>query len=373
VHRILITNFHPRGGGGHVTYIRSLLALQDATDLRFAVATPRTSQLYEALRDQRCRDLYACDFPAKPHKELPSIVRSIGRFRRIVAEFKPDIVHANGGADLAIAVWSHRQAEYRIVRTHHAIRTLSNDFYHRYIYNRRVAQNIYVSASSMKISQARGLAPRHATVIANGVDLEEFRPDVPRDHDLAARLGLPQNAFVFGSCAGLDAYKRVDLAIAAAARLQSERPFVVLAIGEEDDGRRLEEKARRAGVAAFKYCGFYPDVRGFISLLDAGFVLSDRIETISYAAREMLAMGKPILSSSFAGLRENVIDGYNGFLVRPGDVDEVAAAMRRLLQMAPAELARLSANARSYAERNFSIDEQLRRHATLYEAVLTAR
>jgi glycosyltransferase involved in cell wall biosynthesis len=365
-----MTNFHPRGGGGHVTYIRSLLALQDGGDFCIAVAAPKTSDIYLRLKDAGYADLYDCDFPAKPQKELPGVIRSLARFRAVVADFKPDIVHANGGPDLAIAVWSHPFGRYRIVRTHHGIKSLGRDIYHRYLYGSRVAQSIFVSSSSMDMSQRNGLAPRHSVVITNCVDLNAFQPDFPKDEALLARLGLAKGTFIFGTCAGVDPYKRVDLAIAAGARQKSPRPFAILAIGNEECGPRLEKMAEASGVTQFRYCGFRSDVRGFVALLDVGFILSDTIETISYAAREMLAMGKPLISSSFAGLRENIVDGENGILTRPGNVDDVAAAMERFLAMPAERLAWFSHNARAYAEQRFSVEHQLRRHAAAYEAAL---
>jgi len=368
--RILVTNFHPRGGGGHVTYIKSLLPLEDSGAIRIAIATPETSRLYDYLKESNYPHLYACDFPGKPQKELASIIRSIKRFRGIVADFRPDIVHVNGGPDLSIALWSHPLGEYRIVRTHHAIKGLSKSFYHRHIYSRRVFQNIYVSSSSMNLAHSVGLIPKNCTVIPNGVDLSRFQPDFSKDETMAARLGLPDNTFIFGTCAGVDAYKRVDVIIEAAARIKHPKPFLILAIGTEEDGRRLEKRAKDLGVSQFKYCGFHKDVRGFVSLLDVGFILSDSIETISFAAREMLAMGKPLISSSYSGLVENVVDGYNGILVRPGNIDDVCSAMRRFLEMSSDELIRFSTNARSYAEDNFSITKQLQRTLGVYEMVL---
>ncbi len=142
---------------------------------------------------------------------------------------------------------------------------------------------------------------------------------------------------------------------------------MVLAIGSEGNGRLLEQQAKLSGVGQFKYCGFHKDVRPFVSLLDVGFVLSDTIETISFAAREMLAMGKPLISSSYAGLKENIVAGFNGILIRPGNLDDIVAAMKRFLNMPPNELARFSANARSYAEEHFCVERQLQQHLTVYE------
>jgi glycosyltransferase involved in cell wall biosynthesis len=355
-----------------VTYIRSLLALQRRGDVRIAVATPATSVLYEILSESHYPDLYACDFPGKLHTELPSILRSIRRFRKIVAEFEPDIVHANGGPDLSIVLWSHPSGKYQVVRSHNAVKHLGDDPYHRYMYNRRVAQNIYVSAASMELSHSRGFVPPRARTIENGVDIARFQPGFPKESSIAARYQLADGTFVFGSCAGVGTYKRVDLAIKAAGRLRTSRPYAILVIGDEDGGRRLEEEARANGVTQFRYCGYQKDVRGFVSLSDVGFVLSDSIETLSYAAREMLAMGKPVISSSFAGSKENVVDGYNGFLTRPGNLDDVVTAMSRFLTMSADELVRFSANARAHAEQNFSLERQLQETLAVYEAALSS-
>ena len=370
--RILLTNFHPHRGGGHVTYIQTLLGLGHGGDFRIAVAAPETSEIYKRLKEAAYADLYACDFPGKLQKELPSIIWSISRFRKIVADFKPDIVHTNGGADLAIVLWSHPFGKYRVIRTHHGLKKLGNDFYHRHLYSFRIAENIYVSSLAMSASHNGGLTPRHCVVIQNGVDLNKFRPDFRIQDALKKQVGLTENTFVFGSCAGVGDYKRVDVAITAGARITSSRPFVILAIGDEKEGLRLQRMAAAAGVKEFKYCGFHSDVREFVSLLDVGFVLSDSIETISIAAREMMAMGKPLISSSYGGLRENIIDGQNGILVRPGNVDDVVTAMEQFLAMSPEELGRFSARARSHAEQNFDVELQLRQHDAVYRKLLNS-
>lgn len=368
--RVLLTNFHPRGGGGHVTYIQALLRLGRGGDFRIAVAAPEASEIYKRLRDLDYADLYECDFPAKPQKEPVDIIRSIRRFRTIVADFKPDIVHANGGADLAIALWSRPFRKYRVIRTHHGIKSLGSDFYHRYVYSRSVAKNIYVSSAAMAAAHKDGLTPRNCIVIPNGVDLDNYRPDPAKRGLSRSRLGLSEDTLVFGSCAGVGSYKRVDLMIAADTRIDRSRPFAILVIGEEDDGLRLQRVAEQSGSVRFRYCGFFRDVREFVSAIDVGFVLSDATETVSFAAREMMAMGKPLMVSSYAGLIENIIDGQNGILTRPGNVNDVIAGMERFLNMSPQELTRFSDSARSYAEQNFDIESQVKSHRAVYNDVL---
>ena len=368
--RILVTNFHPTGGGGHVPYIQALTQLSGIENHVVGVAAPAGSRIFGLLRDSAYPHLYPCDFPAKIQKEMPDVLKSIRTFRRIVAEFKPDIVHANGAADMFIAVWSHPASHpFRIIRTHHAIRNIPNDPYHRWLYKHKVASNIYVSRSALQLSTSEGLVPANALVIENGVDLNRFRP-IARNAALAREYGIDdERCFCFGSCAGTSQYKRVDTIIDAAVRVKREgaASFKILALGDAPSGPALQKLAGERGVDEFIYCGSRTDVVPYISLFDAGFVLSDSIETSSFAAREMMAMGKPLISSSFSGLRENVQHGVNGFLVEPGNTGHIAAAMRHFLEMDKETLQRFSRNAREFAAGRFGIAKQQTAHALLYE------
>ena len=362
--RVLITNFHPHGGGGHVPYIKAILGNKDH---EYGVAAPATSRIFQYLEDDGFVNLYPCNFPAKVQKELPSILRAIKNFRQIIEQFKPDIVHVNGGADLFIAIWAYpRKRPFKIVRTHHAIKSVSDDFYHRWIY-KQVANNIYVSRSAMELSTSSGLNFEHHEVIENGIDLEKYVP-AEKDQALLTDLNLNEGVLTFGSCAGTGHYKRVDVMIRAAKQLndQGVSNFRVLALGDQGSGSKLQALADELGVENFNYCGFSKEPERYVSIFDVGFVLSDSIETISFAAREMMAMGKPLISSSFSGLKENVVDGENGLLTEPGNVEEVANAMHRFITMESTQRQAFASAARQFAEQRFDIKRQQQLHADLY-------
>ena len=118
------------------------------------------------------------------------------------------------------------------------------------------------------------------------------------------------------------------------------------------------------------YVQYERDPRGYLSLVDVGFLLSESIEAISFAARELMAMGKPLISSNYAGLVENVDDRLNGRLVEVGDAEGVAEAIEWFLGLDAAALAELSRNARLKAERVFSALNQVRDLRRFYAHVL---
>ena len=87
-------------------------------------------------------------------------------------------------------------------------------------------------------------------------------------------------------------------------------------------------------------------------------MLSWDVETISFACREMMAMGKPVLVSDYAGLPENIEPGVDGWIVPVRSPPRVADAILRMLD-ARDRLPMMAAAARAHAERAFGIERFL--------------
>lgn len=364
--RILLTNFHPRGGGGHVPYIMSLIENFNGKKHVIGVAVPEESQLFRLLDDMGYPHLFKCDFPSVSYRSFSNLLGGLPKFRTIVKDFKPDIVHTNG-VDLYTVLWSHPLIRsFRVIRTHHAVKPIRDSAYHRYIYGRSVDSNIFVSETSRQMCLSEGIDLPNSIVIENGIDTELYRP-VEKDRALAQSLGLDDETFIFGSCAGTMPYKRVDTIVQAAARLTGTRKFAIMVLGDESFGRRLEKLAEELGVERFIYAGFHRNVIPYISLFDVGFVLSDSVETVSFAAREMMSMGKPLISSSYSGLVENISDHVDGVLVEPGNAEQISRAMELFLTMDAPGLGAFSSHAREKALERFGIAHMIKLHAKVYE------
>ncbi len=369
----MITNFHPSPsyGGGHNTYIRSLFGSALAQEFRLALASPPGSTLSRWAQEAGIK-YYEVSFPGSA-REITGILQSIFRLQAVHRDFPFDLLHTNGSRDHWIAAyWKllFRQP-VPLVRTRHNFRPLRRDPVHWLLDHRWTQANIFVSQPQYEQSGAKGRL-ENAVVIPNGVDLGYFRP-WPRQGDTARELGIQEGDFVFGSVAGTGRYKRVDQFLRAFAKANLSRPAKILVLGDEANGRRLMALARELGIEQdFIFGGYRADVRPVISLFDVGFILSDAVETSSFAAKEMLAMGVPLISSNFCGLVENVDHGESGFLVHPHRLEEISAAINRFASMAPEELTRFRLAARAKAERCFSREAQICRLGQLYREVLGA-
>jgi glycosyltransferase involved in cell wall biosynthesis len=120
-----------------------------------------------------------------------------------------------------------------------------------------------------------------------------------------------------------------------------------------------------------EFLGHSDDVPALLAASDA-FVLPSLFEGTPLALLEAMAAGKAVVTSAIAGVDEVVSDGETGLLVRPGDPDALAEALRRVV--GDAELrARLGAAARLRAEAEHSAVGSTRRVTAVYDELLRER
>ncbi len=365
--RILYTNFHPRNGGGHATYVVNL-ARSFQGEHQVTVATPGTSRLFaqaSRIPGVRCVD---ASFSTRPAPMLAEV----SRLRRLLREGDFDLVHVNGSAD-------HRQAMLarlglrrppRIVWTKHNTMP-ARGFGHwlRSCFGTDGAIGVCDRVSGLlHDSPYRGHPIR---TVRLGVDTDAFRP-ATADESRQARLellgGVPAGTRVLGSVGGTDRAKGWMTLVRALARLpRADRDgFRLLVAGDPPRGT-LRQEVETLGMAPWVvFPGLVADPRRVLAASDVGFVVSFQ-EAGSYAACESLAMGLPTLVSDAGGLPELVRDGVDGWIVPAGDVAAAEAWLRdRLAHPVPPAM---SAAARARALDCFSMPVFAERTLAFYRQV----
>jgi glycosyltransferase involved in cell wall biosynthesis len=199
-----------------------------------------------------------------------------------------------------------------------------------------------VSRSTADDLVQRGFPAEDIVVISNGVDLEFLAPDPAEP-----RFEQPTALYV----GRLKRYKRVDLILAAVARLKGQDRQLRLLIA----GRGDAEEALRARVAEL---GIHDRVEflGFVSEQEKRSLLrktwvhvfTSPKEGWGMSNLEAAACGTPTVASDSPGLRDSVAHGHTGFLVPHGDVDVLAERIRSVIEQ-PDLRATLGVGARRFA------------------------
>ena len=71
------------------------------------------------------------------------------------------------------------------------------------------------------------------------------------------------------------------------------------------------------------------------------FSIASIAELQSIATMEAMASGLPVVGANAVALPHLVHDGQNGYLFEPGDVDDLADKLRRVLTASPEEYLRM--------------------------------
>ncbi|MBB6248915.1 glycosyltransferase family 4 protein [Rhodanobacter sp. A1T4] len=371
--KLLFTNFHDGDGGGHTTYVMTL-AKALATRHEVHVAVPPTSRLYLEASAEPSLHAWSQPFP-NGLKRLAARRQARRRLATLLREQDFDLVHVNGSADhrLVMAAVRGLPRRPRIVLTKHNSKPMTG-LGHWWRARRGTDMVIAVcdyTYRALAISPYRGC---RLTTVHNGVDIAHFAPwtrslaAVERQHC----IGDP-SVLLLGSNAGTAAYKGwMDLVEALALLPLDVRAQIhLLVAGRTPDAARQQRIGDLGLSEQVHFPGLLEDVRPALAAIDAGFVLSWDVETISFACREMMAMGKPVLVSEYAGLPENIRPDVDGWLVPPRDHQAMAERLRQLLQQR-ADLPSMGVVARAHAEQAFGLDLFVERTETAYTDLLAA-
>jgi glycosyltransferase involved in cell wall biosynthesis len=259
--------------------------------------------------------------------------------RAVVTAFAPDVLHIHSPVTLGVsASKAARRLRIPVVYTNHYLpvnvrpsaRHRAGAFdalFYSYIvgFSNRCSHVTAPTSTALRLLTDQGLRVP-AQVISNGVDLRMFSPG-PGDERLRGHYGLPAARPLVLSVGRLSPEKRVDLLLAAAARLTSDAHLVIAGSGPEEASlRAMAERLGAAGRVTF--LGFVPgaDLPGLYRLADV-FAITSEAELQSLVTMEAMATGLPVVAADRYALSELVRDGRNGFLVPPGDVGQLAARL----------------------------------------------
>jgi glycosyltransferase involved in cell wall biosynthesis len=176
--------------------------------------------------------------------------------------------------------------------------------------------------------------------------------------------------------ARLSEQKGHSVLLDAAARLAAEGvAFELMLVGDGPLRGELERRIALDGLGGRVWVTGWlgaPQVRDAI-LSSRALVLASFAEGLPIVLMEALALGRPVIATSIAGIPELVQPGINGWLAPAGSADALADAMRLALQASPAELAQMGHAGAARVARDHDARVAARQLAALFHSTLDER
>jgi glycosyltransferase involved in cell wall biosynthesis len=311
--------------------------------------------------------------PIHPVRDIIALMRLTRIFRRV----RPGIVHTHSGkAGILGRLAARRALVPVIIHTIHGPSfgpfqgPLANAVFLAAERRAGAVTTHFVSVADAMTRQyvAAGIGrPDNYTRIFSGFDLAPFL-NARNDPQLRSRLGIAPKDFVIGKIARLFKLKGHDDLIGAAPEVLKRHPETkFLLVGDGALRQKLESRVRKEGLERnFVFAGLAPpaEIPRYVGIMDVVAHLSRR-EGLARALPQALAARRPVVACDCDGAAEICISDETGFLIRPGDVESLAA---RLAQLAHSEALRerLGARGQDFVRRHFGVETMVDDIYSLY-------
>lgn len=212
-------------------------------------------------------------------------------------------------------------------------------------------------------------SPAKFATIHSGVDIQKFITTKSDVGGLKRSFGIKGEALVVGSVGRLVPIKGHRYLIFAAPKILKEVPELkFILVGDGYLRPELERLARALSVReAFLFLNWRSDIAPIIGMFDL-FALPSLNEGMGKVLVEAMAAGKPVVASNTGGIPDLIIDGDNGILVCPEDIDQLSEAIIKLLK--DEKIRREMGGRGQIIAKRYSIDSMVKKIDALYVELL---
>jgi len=363
--RVLYLITRAERGGAQMHLLDLALGLRDDFDVH--VATGEEGFLTETCRQQGL-GVHVLPHLEREIRPLPDL-RASYELRCLMRRIRPDLLHAHTFKAGFLGRFVAKQLNIPAIYT-----------VHMWPFGRAAVPWSWRIAAPVCERMAARWCDKIISVSELGVrDAAEFRigkraqvvpilNGIP-DHPARARLDHDKGL----SCtmvARFTHFKDHPLLLRAFARVPGEFRLKLVGDGETLDAAR--QMAEDLGIRErVEFKGSRADVPEILERTDV-FVLASKTETLPISILEAMRAGLPVIASDVGGVSEEVVDGETGILVAPGSVEELSAAISRMMADKALRIA-MGSSGRKRFEQHFRAEKMIEKTEAVYAQVLGAR
>jgi|GEM_PF-1488376 len=365
-----ISSFAP---GGAEVYVRnlasemkekgidqSIYALDGARDVRKddKAGIPFQEEYIELLKKKSI----GWDFMGSKARNNP--VQGIVSIKKIIEKEKPDVIRFHVSGISAYLVFANSRGP--TVYTHHNT-PVRHPLLHKLFLRRRITRYIAISDAGKQALLDIGVPSPKITKIHNGIPLKQFKSERRISENVSTVLAV-------GPLQKQKNYPLMLRSFNKVVRKCKEKgiePPVLKIVGEGELKGDLKNFCVELKIQdRVFFLGIRRDIPKLLSESVILVMFSDW-EGLSIALIEALTSGIPIVATDVGGSGEIIENGVSGLLTKPGDEDDFAEKIIRLIENQNLRC-KFSEKA---SERSslFSIENATARHIEVYESIMDSR
>ncbi len=194
-------------------------------------------------------------------------------------------------------------------------------------------------------------------LLYQGTDLERFKPNSGVQQEAKKRYPLPIDASpILGIIGSIEPRKGHLVLLEALKKLiiNSLPDVHLMIVGDGPDESLVKRATKEMGLE--KHVSFFPftnEPNYIYERIDLTVLPSIRKEGLPNVLLESMAMKVPVVSSKLGGVPELVFDGETGYMVEPGNQNELASTIKKIWENQDI-YRKMKTNARNLVQNNFN-------------------
>lgn len=252
------------------------------------------------------------------------------RFYKVCNNFNPDIVHCWDGMTTIYALPTCKLLKVKIVNGLIVDSPAKKAIFNKYWLRNRLTFRFsdIIVGNSLAGIKAYGAPKDKSFCIYNGIDLSRFSKI--KDTNEICKEVLPEHNsdyFIVGMVAAFEDRKDYRTLVNSALSLVNKRSNIrFVLVGEGKNFENIKAMVDPSLRNQIIFLGKRSDVDSIIKIFDVGVLLTNSEvhgEGISNSIIEYMALSKPVIATRGGGTNEVVYDNQNGFLIDPGNADQL--------------------------------------------------
>lgn len=312
--------------------------------------------------------------------------------RRVLEDFKPDIIHNQTSGPLALAIFRYaKKRNIPIVMTDHTypdnltqqvklpkfakkpINAAMNAYFMGFLRRSEYATLPTKQAITDLLPKNHHSFKVPVEALSNGIDLSRFTKG-PASEEIYKKYAIPKNVPIILYVGRIDPEKSLDILVNSFKKLIKEAPKAHLVmVGDGTAREKLEKMIKRKKLdSQTHFIGrVIGDDLSQIYRTGTVFVITSKTETQSIVLMEAMASGLPAIAVNAGAVTELVKDGENGFIFEPDDTAGIASGINTIISNKELR-EKMSKNALKMIAKH-DINYTLSRFEKIYNNVLRSR
>lgn len=232
----------------------------------------------------------------------------------------------------------------------------------------RIRKNVVLNKTIQFYLENRGL--ENVEMIPNGIDTEKFPAKKEEINRVKKKYGIEdKNVVLFaGTVTG---QKGIDILIKASAKVKGG---LFLLVGNTKMDKKyfvdMKRLVKELGVEEkVKFTGYLPykDLKALYTSSQI-FVLPSREEGSPIALLEAMASANSLVGSDIPGIKDQIRENWNGYLIEPGNEKELAEKVQYLINN-PGRRKSMAENSRKLAKEKFDWENIFKEYLSVYKEI----